>query len=236
MLVRPQLRDVLLDHAHHRFELACLPAGSVTPPAFGGKQKINSPDPTKKGWLPASHAVFMGLAPANAVFGYNMAMDPDLAAFWPPVPVFAVAVLRDVGTGHGAAEVPQGANGLVICDNNGIWWTTGCWGDAPWPVGLNNTVTPGSSYPHATTYDECPRIDHMRIVVAYIRMLVMNGNYVVTSLSTPAGSPLIVTGVASPHGKTGDVTVDFNPAAATTTTNALGGLVVKNLTSLLVIQ
>ena len=236
VLVKPQIRDVLLDHAHYRFPLACLPAGKTTPPAYGQNHVINSPDPTKIGWLPANHPVFNGLAPHNAVFGYNISKDPNLSQFWPPVPVWAVAVLLDNGTRYGATEIPQGPNGLVICDANGIWWMSSCYGDAPWPVGLNNTVVHGSSYPNAYDYDECPRIDHMRIEVVYLRMLVMNANYVVTSLSTPPGGPLVLTGTPSPAGETGNVTIAFNPTAATQTNNALGGLVVKGITPQLNIQ
>lgn len=231
VLVRPQLRDALLDHLHYRFALACFPAGATTPPVYGHKHVITSPDPAKKGWLPANHAIFAGNAPLHAVFGYNLVADPALATVWPPVPVFSVAVILDRGIGQGAAELPQGSNGLVICDAHGIWWMSDCYSDAPWPMHLDTTIPYASSYPHATSNDECPRIDHMRIEVVYLRMLYANDRFVVTSLSTGVNSPLVLTGNDSIKGKTGDVSIAFEPGNAIIDTNAIGGTAIKSIGS-----
>lgn len=231
VLVRPQIRDVLLDHTHYRFPLVCLPAGTTTPPAYGAKHVINSPDPTQQGWLPANNPAFNGLAPVGAVFGYNIAQDVNLSSFWPPVPVWAVSILLDQGIDQGAAEVPQGPQGRVICDVNGIWWLTDCYGNAPWPTNLNNTVHETGSSLAAHSVDRCPRPDYMRMSVVYLRMLVSNANYVVTSLSTPPGSALSLTGKPTPNGgEAGDVTIALNANLTQLSTNTVGSVVVKNIT------
>lgn len=233
VLVQPQIRDVLLDHTHYRFPLLCEPAGKTTPPAYGAKHVINSANTGLRGWLPASNPVFNGNAPVGAKFGYNIAQDPNLSAFWPPVPIYAVSLLLNHGIGQGATEVPLGHSGVAICDANGIWWLSDCYGNVPWPTSLNNTVD-DSLVGSSIANDECPRPDFMRLDVVYLRMLVSNANYVVTSLATPPGSPLVLAGKLTPNNTyAGDVEISLNANLTQLTTNTTGGLVVKNITSAL---
>lgn len=91
--VLPQIRDFFLgDHVHYNFDLVPEPAGATVPPAHAGLHTVTSPDTGVAGWLPAGHAIFNGLAPAGAKFGYNVSADAQLQAVWPPIPLTAYSV------------------------------------------------------------------------------------------------------------------------------------------------
>lgn len=91
--VLPQIRDFFLgDHTHYAFDLAALPAGQTSPPLAGQAHVISSSDTDAEGWLPANHAIFGGLAPVGAAFGYNVSADETLLAVWPPVPLSAYSI------------------------------------------------------------------------------------------------------------------------------------------------
>ncbi|MDR1478485.1 MAG: hypothetical protein LBJ00_06035 [Planctomycetaceae bacterium] len=54
-------------HDHRAYELAAAPAGNWT----SDSDAISDINLNIPGWLPASHAIFNGEAPVNAVYGYN---------------------------------------------------------------------------------------------------------------------------------------------------------------------
>ncbi|NDD52793.1 hypothetical protein EBZ39_02765 [bacterium] len=226
VVVMPQVKEFMEAHTHYRVELVCRPAGINTViNADGGQQihTISSPDPSLPGWLPADHASFNNKAPSGAVFGYNLAQDETLAHTWPPLPPQSVAVLWDKGAGHvGATEVPLGPTGLVICDANGIWWLSNCYGDVPWPT---NYSEPGN--PPQSGTPECPREESMRVSVVYLRMLLGNERRAVTSLAPAQDSPIAVLNCAGIPAPTGDLQLDLN--LQTEPTEIFGGQAFKQI-------
>ena len=229
VVVMPHTGDFISEHTHYRFELVPAPAGSHDPDAAVSttRHQITNPNPLLPGWLPANHASFNGKAPVGAWFGYNLAKHPALANVWPPLPIQSVALLWDKGVNRvGATEVPQGVEGLVVCDLNGIWWMSNCYGDVPWPATLDtaNPQTP----PDATT-GECPRVEAMRVVVVFLRMLVGNDRRVVTSLQPDTDSPITVTNCTGTPAMTGDLALNLNLPVVPE--EAIGGQVFKELVS-----
>lgn len=210
MLVSPQMRDFQFDHIHYRIALVCRPAGAVEPPAEGFEHVITDPDDTLEGWLPADHESFNGNAPSGAAFGYNLAAHPALSRLWPPIPLSAVALLWDKGVGHvGATEIPLGKDGLVVCDTNGIWWMSNCYGDVPWMIELNTS----SSYSVGSESLECPRTEAMRLDVVFLRTLFGADRTVVTSLAPDTDSPIYFHNCDGDDATTGDLKAGLNLSA-----------------------
>lgn len=219
--VDPAPRDFLTQHVHHRFDLACVPAGTTTPPVVGAPHVVTAPDPALRGWLPAAHPSFGGRAPATAVWGYNLAAHPELAAVWPPVPVSAAGLFVDRGAGGVLAAV-GGADGIAVLDDAGIWWTTACRGEAPWPLDYDS-ASPPTADPTA-----CPPVRGMRLVLAYAVDLFSSRWSVVSALKS-ASPALKVKGPSGGPAATGPLTVDFDlplvvDAAETGGSVALSGL------------
>ena len=227
VVVMPHTRDFIGEHTHYRFDLVAAPAGQHDPDAAvdTGRHSITSPDPLLPGWLPASHASFNGKAPVGAWFGYNLAKHPALANVWPPVPIQSVALLLDKGANRvGATEVPSGVDGLVVCDLNGIWWMSNCHGDVPWPATLD---TANPQPPEDPTTGECPRVEAMRVVIVFLRMLYGNDRSLVTSLKPDIDSPIIVVNCNGAPATTGDLALNINlPVLAD---ESIGGQALKEV-------
>lgn len=241
VIVMPQSRDYVEEHTHYRFDLVPRPAGTNTVVTVEGEQRhvIENPNPELQGWLPADHATFRrdpndpttNYAPAGALFGYNIKKHAALNRVWPPIPVQSVSMIWDKGQELlGATEIPLGKAGLAICDVNGIWWMSDCYGDVPWPAEYD----PDTSFPN-NEGDECPRAEVMRVVVIYLRMLLGNDRTVVTSLvqdTDQVGDELIVSPVAITNcddlpASTGDL--KLNVDLQIRPEEAIGGQVIKNV-------
>jgi hypothetical protein len=206
VVVAPQFKDYIDDHTHYRFDLVPAPAGTHVVDELEGVQRhaITAPDENLPGWLPADHPIFAGRAPAGATFGYNISRHTALARVWPPIPIQSVAMLWDKGIDHvGATEIPLGADGLAVCDVNGIWWMSNCYGDVPWPVDY-------PVEPPQIGSDECPRDEAMRVVVVFLRMLLGNDRSVVTSLTHAVNSPIAVVNCDNVPATTGDLKLDLD--------------------------
>lgn len=226
--VAPQLREFQFDHTHYRFALACYPAGTTSPPAEGDEHVITAADETRAGWLPADHESFGGHAPTGAAFGYNLSADPALSRVWPPVPLSAVSLLWDKGQSRvGGTEVPLGIDGLVVVDMYGIWWMSDCYGDVPWPVGLDTSASSSDSSSAA-----CPRTEQMRLSLIFLRNLLGASKAVVTSLTPVTDSPIRVVNCDGDVASTGDLFISLDLDAATVDdADADSGLVVKSVDS-----
>jgi len=229
VVVMPNTKDFIDEHTHYRFDLVARPAGTHDPDAAAtdGVHTITDPNPALSGWLPADHEIFNGKAPAGAVFGYNLSQHTALANVWPPLPIQSVAMLWDKGANRvGATEIPLGRDGLAVCDVNGIWWMSNCYGDVPWPATLN-TDTPETTPEYEVS--ECPRLETMRVVVIYLRMLLGNDRSVVTSLRPEENneSPIVVVNCDGLPATTGDL--ELNIDLQTMPTEGLGGLVLKEI-------
>lgn len=234
VVVMPQSRDYVEEHTHYRFDLVARPAGTntvVTDEADEQRHQITEPNAELQGWLPADHAVFNNKAPAGAVFGYNLKKHAALANVWPPIPIQSVSVLWDKGEDRvGATEVPLGRSGLVVCDVNGIWWMSDCYGDVPWPATYSSAWVDGSGIGA-----ECPRSEVMRVSVVFLRMLLGNNRSVVTSLAPDedivAGetitAPLAITNCDDLPANTGDLKLNLD--LQTAKSEGVGGQVVKGV-------
>lgn len=234
VLVSPQVRDFLEDHIHYRFELVSRPAGVHDPLEAASNEfhEITEPDAELQGWLPADHEIFNDKAPAGAKFGYNLSQHPGLAAVWPPMPLQAVAMLRDKGINDvGATELPIGSGGLVVCDANGIWWMTDCYDQVPWPTDLDTTgVSESSSESISEEIDtDCPHVERMRVIVVFLRMVFGNDRSVVTSLKPAEGSPITVTNCDGLPGTTGDLQLGIDLDMTIVPPLVDGSLVFKEL-------
>lgn len=237
VIVMPQVKDILEDHVHYRFELVPRPAGEHDPDvsAAAGYHTIDNPDDTLEGWLPADHEVFQGRAPAGAKFGYNFSQHESLSRVWPPQPLQAVALLWDKGVNRvGAAEIPLGSDGLCVVDLNGIWWMTDCYGEVPWPADLNTAL--GSESATVGSEGSCPTNEVMRLIVVYLRMLFGNDRSVVTSLKPASGSPITVTNcdglpATGDNALTGDLELGLNLQLLDDPTEVNGSRVYKQITN-----
>jgi hypothetical protein len=203
------------------------------------RHTIIDPNPDLLGWLPADHPTFRrdpddpatNYAPPGAIFGYNIKKHTALNRVWPPIPVQSVSMIWDKGQDLvGATEIPLGKAGLAICDVNGIWWMSDCYGDVPWPADYD----PDTSFPN-NEGDECPRGEVMRVVVIYLRMLLGNDRTVVTSLVQDTDavadelitSPVAITNCDDLPASTGDLKLNLDLQIRAQ--EAIGGQVIKNV-------
>lgn len=135
-----------------RKQLSYHPAGTVT--TVNGKQSIVTPNGSLAGWLPANYGTTPETVPPGGAFYYNMAMDPDLYAVWPPLePLSGNQLYRN------GLLLPYGV--VYIVNNTTIWWLDfdpatipgyqrvagqgGNDGNAPWPLGYVTAANPGPS-------------------------------------------------------------------------------------------
>ena len=144
VFVNPSFVDFLENHRHYMFELETDPAGLVSPPTVGDPHSITSPDADIPGWLPASHAVFEGKAPAGAKFGYNLSQHESLRNAFPPIPAQSASIVMqrpsvwDTDEAH-RQHGQQLMSDTVVIDRNGIWWMTDCYDQVPWDTLLDST-------------------------------------------------------------------------------------------------
>ncbi len=183
VLVHPQQVEQLEAHTHIKIGLVCRPAGAHTEPGVGDPHVITSPNASKQGWLPA--ASFGGTAPEGAVFGYNLAAHPELAAIWPPLDLETVdLVLQKTDPDQGGQSVPLGHDGQCIVDRNGLWWTSDCYQDVPWPYNYES-VAP-TSYSDDDN-PECPRHVEMTLTLWMTKLRFTSDLTAVTSLKSLDG-------------------------------------------------
>ena len=159
VFVNPSFVDFLENHRHYVFELTMLPAGDVTPPDQGDPHVITNVDPDKPGWLPADHVSFGGLAPDNAVFGYNFSQDLSLKNVYPPIPLQSACIqMQRPNIWNTELERrwygQQLMEDMVIIDRNGIWWMSDLYDTVPWPTLLDTTIPPPPPAPYTPGQEE----------------------------------------------------------------------------------
>lgn len=190
--VNPNPGQFLESHTHYRFKLTCRPSGTVTPPSPGFRHTITTPDTTRPGWLPASHAIFAGKAPVGAHWGYNLAEDESLSRIWPPTPISSAVLFWDKGQNElGGTLIPLGLNGVAYMDRTTIWWMSDCYGDVPWPINYTTTAPQSEFSVGSSAAAECPRAEEMELVVSFTEMLFATDKSVVTSLQPATDSPIV---------------------------------------------
>jgi hypothetical protein len=206
VLVAPVFRNWDLNHAHYRISLVCRPAGTANAPTVGQAHSISSADDSLPGWLPADHAIFDDLAPANAKFGYNLSQHSELQALWPPFPIGSAVAILDRGENRiGGTEVPTT---LLVLDKNGLWWMSDCYDDVPWP-GSEDFID-GSESVSIQEPGTCPRQEFMTLAVLFSRVLYDAAQTMVTSITAQTGSMLTVVNGAGAVARTGDLILDVS--------------------------
>lgn len=220
VLINNSFADLFASHQHYRFALVCEPCG--TPELDAGRYTITGADDSLPGWLPADHAVFNGLAPAGAAFGYNISASP-LASSWPPVPLAGAVLEWFNGVGVSLPDL----EGLAVIDNNGIWWLTDCEDWQPWPADfIFGGTTP--------TFDPltCPPTPPMALRLWYASSKFQTADTVVTSLRAKEGGVLTITCLndANVNQATGDLEIDANlTLLLDEATDTVGHIVLKGL-------
>jgi len=208
--VNPSFVDFLENHRHYVFELEMEPAGNVTPPAAGNVHTITSANSDLPGWLPASDAIFGGLAPAGAKFGYNLSQNPDLNGVFPPIPLQSVAVTMQRPSiwdttnerRHHAEEL---VNDLVVVDRNGIWWMSDCYDEVPWPTDLDSSSSVSESY------SDCdPSGKEYILKLYYTRVNFATDNSVVSSIISKDDRLVITCRDTVDPASTGDIDIDLD--------------------------
>jgi hypothetical protein len=195
------------------------PAG--VPVLSGGFWDIEDADSAELGWLPADDPVFDSLAPAGAVFGYNLAAD-DLNQVWPPLPLSSAYLEWDRGDGRGGAGVNPD---LCVIDENGIWWMSACEDDAPWQYGSGATTT-------TTESSACPVVGRMRMTLYLTKMVADTGSALVRALRSSSDLLKFVCTGTTDVATDGDLTAILDFALALDpTADDLGALAVKTLTT-----
>lgn len=174
VFVCPRVEDFINGHRHLRFKLKARPAGDTTNPGIGNNHVITSPNPDIEGWLPAGHSMFDGKAPTGAVFGYTLWNNVPLQRSWPPLPPDNAILYRN------GVPVPQDASGLVIMDQNGIWWTSDCYDSVPW----DPTLGTSDSIAFSDSFGECPYKYEWTLELFMIQQLFLQDQTVVTSCTT----------------------------------------------------
>lgn len=220
LLFHPASAGVDNGHSHHKFELVAQAAGTVSE-NYLQPHVITAADPARAGWLPASHAVFGGLAPAGAKFGYNMAKHPELLAAYPPIPIESAYVMLYLN-GCGTSRAP---GDIVQVTPTGIWWMRDDWGWAPWamdassvfveePPEISDPDIPWNPPPVDLQYghgymgvrNPCP----VRIFLWYDGPAHGTEGGVTTSLKAKEGTPYIITDCEGKPASTGDLVLDFD--------------------------
>lgn len=218
--VNTKFVEFLDSHRHYRFELWPFPAGSTTPPGAGGTHVITSGDSSQRGWLPADDPIFNGTAPALAKFGYNMQMDAQLAASWPPMPITNaylewdhIIYLQNISdyVEGGFQGVPLGPTGLAIIDRNGIWWLSDRYGEVPWPVAYDSH----QSESFFSEFDEEGRASYpsdfdKRMAIWFTRMTLADDLTAVTSLASRDTRLKVYCAGTSIEGTTGPLELDLD--------------------------
>lgn len=207
--VAPQCPGSPSEHIHLVFDLVMEPAGTANTPAVGAVHTVATPDDTVAGWLPASHSVFGGAAPAGAKFGYNIAQHSELADAFPPVPVGGCGVAIHGGvwwTGRDPKSV-------LVIDNSGIWWMADEYGWAPWD----------SAPADMTEYFP------LSARIWLVNNAVATSGSSVTSLQAAPGSALKFLNSAKQVAATGDLTAQLDLGLISSTTTAYAGRAVTAL-------
>jgi len=167
------------------------------PPVGGVAHEITDADVTLPGWLPADHSSFNGMAPAGAMFGYNLVAHPSLDKAWPPLPAEAslleMAKPDDLAQMHGAVRI---TSEFVQMDKHGIWWMTACNDEVPWPTATDTSPVSSSASMSSASASEgsageiCPVPTQMQLILSFVKMTFATDKTVVTSLQPAEGEPL----------------------------------------------
>jgi len=142
-------------------------------------------------------------------------------------------------TSFSTAAEPTGIQGyervpeeFVIFDENGIWWTSDCYDEVPWPTTLDTTVSESSSESSESSAasEQCPTIQLMRLLLSFTKMTFATSNTMVTSLVAAENSGLIIRcRTSGDPASTGNLEIDFDLDILVSDETDTGHIVFKKL-------
>jgi hypothetical protein len=209
ILVMPQYKDLLESHVHYKFNLST--ATSM--------------------WLDAGSAVFNNLAPAGAVYGYNMAGHTALESVFPPTPAASACVVRYTSNSdeyyEGVLMSDMGDCPTIVVDMNGIWWMSSV-DPTSSTTYISDVVGEGES---SSSAGICPTVKY---TLYFSKMVFKTDTSVVTSVQPATGSPITVHDSAGLDATQGNVYLDINAEFTEGTATApFGGIAYKEIDGLL---
>lgn len=200
-----------------------VPLVDSTSPTLGYLIKGQYIDSTLPGWLPATSQYFPNVPiPSGAKYGYNFDADVHLHQLFPETVVGTYVVFKD-----GIAQTDV----TVSVNSNGVWWKDS-FNSLPWHKINGNSVLPDTNVNFAdwNLNDAAQIVPPTDLTLVYTK-LVSGGIKVVTSLETPANSPITITDPDGRPATTGPLVIKAGFAITDASTTEPGSLVVKDVTN-----
>lgn len=149
LLLHPNYDSLNQLFFNYKFDLVDRPAG--IPALSSGTWSVEYPDVNKVGWLPVASSPYRTLAPAGAVFIYNLPADATIAAdvslsttekaqatalkhALPPYPHYFTTVTVN-GVQHHAYDADH-TDGSYLVNNAGLWWFKNANESQPWATDI----------------------------------------------------------------------------------------------------
>jgi hypothetical protein len=218
VFVNTHFHDLLEAHRHFKFSLSTDPSGTLNSPTVDQTYTISAADTDVEGWLPANNAIFGGLAPVGADFGYNISAS-KLKGLWPPMPLEGTYLELYPGGNELGMAVPIGEGELVQIDANGIWWMNACFGYTPWSMDYN-----------VESISDCSPNGERKLILWFTRPVFANTGTWVSSLEARSGSGLTVSCVDNGDpAKVGNLLIDLDLALTVGPTNTAGHIAFKGI-------
>lgn len=195
----------------------------ATSPNVGYLIKGQYVDSSLPGWMPATAQYFPdSIIPPTAKYGYNFAADKVLHQLFPETVVGAYVVSK---------------NGIALPDttveagSNGIWWADPFL-TVPWNKVGPKHVLPDTNIKFGdwSLNDAGQIVPPVDLTLVYTK-LVSGGIKVVTSLETPADSPITITDPDGRPATNGPLIIKAGFTVTDASTTEPGSLVVKDITN-----
>jgi len=194
-----------------------------TSPTVGYLIKGQYVDPTLPGWLPATGQYFPNVPiPNGAKYGYNFDADPRLHQLFPETVVGTYVVFKD-----GVAQTDIS----VVVNSNGIWWKD-AFNSLPWHKINGKHVLPDTNvnFTDWSLTDAAQIVAPTDLTLVYTK-LISGGIKVVTSLETPADSPITISDPDGRPATTGPLIIKAGFTVTDASTTEAGSLVVKDISN-----
>lgn len=194
-----------------------------TSPSVGYLIKGQYVDTSLPGWMPATAQYFPDtVIPPTAKYGYNFAADKVLHQLFPETVVGAYVVSKN------GVALPDTT---VAAGSNGIWWSDP-FITVPWNKVNTKHVLPDTTIKFSdwSLADAGQIVPPTELTLVYTK-LVSGGIKVVTSLETPADSPITITDPDGRPATNGPLIIKAGFTVTDASTTEPGSLVVKDITN-----
>ena len=178
--------------------------------------------PALPGWLPATAQFFPDTAiPTGARYGYNFDQDSQLHQLFPETVVGTYVVCKD------GVALP---NSTVVTNSNGLWWFDDKL-QLPWhTVGVLSILPDTNVVLPEWTLAEAPDAVRPTDLTLVYTKLVSGGINVVTTLESPADSPITVVDPYGNPANSGPLVLKAGFSVTSDSITESGSLVVKDVT------